>query len=84
MGYTTKRVEQPEDCVGYAALDPLGQKIGTVEKLFVNGHGEPKYLKVGVGGPFAKRSVLIPVQSIVVNREGGNPGTLVGAGLTSL
>ena len=65
-----ERVEQPRDCVGYAALDPLGQKIGTIERLFVNGHGEPKYLKVSVGGLFARRSVLIPVRSVVVNKEG--------------
>lgn len=46
-------------CAGFAALGSLGgRRIGEVEQLFPDGHGEPRHLKVG--GLFATRSVLIP------------------------
>jgi hypothetical protein len=39
------RFEGPERYVGYEAYDdPLGQKIGCMERLFVNGDSEPVYI----------------------------------------
>jgi hypothetical protein len=61
-------IETPEACARYAVLDPLGQKIGTVEELFVNGRGKPAYVRVRMG-PFGLRSALIPVQTVAMNRE---------------
>jgi hypothetical protein len=31
---------------GYAVYDPLGQKIGSTEKVFVNWNQEPEYVRV--------------------------------------
>ena len=56
-------------CTGFAALDPLGREIGTVEQLFADPHGEPKHLRVEIGGLFARRSVLIPVRDVAIDRE---------------
>ena len=64
-----ERVAEPGPCAGFAALDPLGRKIGEVEQLFSDAHGAPKHLKVKIGGIFAARSVLIPVRDVAVNRE---------------
>jgi hypothetical protein len=58
----------PEECVGYRVCDPLGQKIGTVEKIFVNGDGEPEYVRVKMG-LFGMRSVLILVVSVSVDQD---------------
>jgi hypothetical protein len=46
---------------GYAVYDPLGQKIGSAEKVFVNWNEEPEYVRVRIG-LFRRKSVLIPVQ----------------------
>lgn len=47
---------------GYALLDPLKQNIGSVEKVFVNGSGEPEYVRVKVKAGFLRsKTVLIPV-----------------------
>lgn len=67
--YEGKRVGSPEDCAGFSALDPLGQKIGEVEKLYSDGFGEPRHLKVKIGGLFAARSILIPLRNIATDRE---------------
>lgn len=58
----------PEECVGYRVCDPLGQKIGTVEKIFVNGDGEPEHARVRMG-LFGMKSVLIPVVSVCVDEQ---------------
>jgi len=42
----------------YAVYDPVGQKIGSAEEVFVNRDGEPGYLRVRIGH-FRMRSVLI-------------------------
>ena len=52
----------------YRVCDPLGQKIGTVEDIFMNAYGEPEYIKVKMG-LLEIRSVLLPVQSVAVDRE---------------
>jgi hypothetical protein len=55
---------------GYAVFDPLGQKIGSAEELFVNWSEEPEYIKVKVRvGLFGRKSVLIPVQFAEVDDE---------------
>ena len=53
---------------GYAVYDPLGQKIGSAEKVFVNWNQEPKYVRVRIG-LFGRRSVLIPVQFAELDDE---------------
>lgn len=61
------RFREPEDCEGYEVHDPLGQRIGKAEKLFVNGDGDPRYVQVRLG--FFGKSVLIPVEGIVADPE---------------
>ena len=34
---------------GYAVYDPVGQKFGSAEKVFVNRDGEPMYIRVRIG-----------------------------------
>jgi hypothetical protein len=53
---------------GYAVYDPLGQKIGSAEEVFVNSGGEPEYVRVRIG-LFGRRSVLIPVQFAEIDDE---------------
>lgn len=60
--------EVPEDYVGYRLCDPLDQRIGTVERLFLNGDGEAEYIKVKAG-LFGLRAILIPVQMVAVDDE---------------
>lgn len=57
----------PEEYAGYEVLDPMGQKIGSVEKLFFNGNGRPEYARVRVGVLFT-RYILIPVRDIALDR----------------
>jgi len=52
--------------VGYGVYDPLGQKIGNVERVFVNGNHEPEYVRVRIG-LFGSKSVLIPVVTVEVD-----------------
>lgn len=61
------RFRGPEDYEGYEVHDPLGQKVGRVEKLFVNGDGDPKHVRVRLG--FFGKSVLIPAWGIKANHE---------------
>ena len=53
---------------GYAVFDPLGQRIGSAEEVFVNWNEEPEYVKVRIG-PFGRKAVLIPVQFAEVDDE---------------
>jgi hypothetical protein len=53
---------------GYAVYDPLGQKIGRAEEVFVNWNEEPEYVRVRIGF-FGRKSVLIPVQFTEVEDE---------------
>jgi len=74
MPYTSTReamdqlFEEPQKYAGYGVHDPLGQKIGSVRKLFVNDDGEPEYVRVGLG-LLGLRSVLIPVESALADDE---------------
>ncbi len=61
--------EKPEEYVGYALCDPLGKKIGSVEELFVNGGGEPEYVRVRTGLFGLRRCVLLPVEHVAVEEE---------------
>ena len=67
----TSQIEAPEKCVGYVVCDPLGQKIGSVEKLFVNENRQPEYVRVKIG-LFGLKSVLIPTKSVVIDKERRN------------
>ena len=55
-------------CVGYALLDPLGQPLGRVERMFCNRAGEPQYVRIRAG-LFGNRLVLIPVLDVAVDHE---------------
>lgn len=48
---------------GYSVYDPVGQKIGIVERVFANPDGEPVYIRVRTGF-FGMKTVLIPVQFV--------------------
>jgi hypothetical protein len=52
----------------YAVYDPLGQKIGSAEQVFVNWDEEPEYVRVRIGF-FGLKSVLIPVFLAEVDDE---------------
>jgi hypothetical protein len=47
-------------------LDPLGQTLGRVERIFCNRAGEPQYVRVRAS-LFARRLVLIPVMDVAVD-----------------
>ncbi|HEY6712183.1 MAG TPA: PRC-barrel domain-containing protein [Rubrobacter sp.] len=53
---------------GYTIYDPVGQKIGRAEDVFVNWNQEPEYVRVRIG-LFGRRSVLIPVQFAELDDE---------------
>jgi len=53
---------------GYAVFDPLGQKIGRAEEVFVNWDGEPGYIRIRLGF-LGRKSVLIPVQFVETDEE---------------
>ena len=53
---------------GYAVFDPLGQKIGRAEEVFVNWDGEPGHIRIRLG-LFGMKSVLIPVQFVETDDE---------------
>jgi hypothetical protein len=78
MSYTTRtaidrrepggRLEAPEEYAGYEVRDPLGHRLGSVEKLFVNDGEEPEYIRVKMG-LFGLKSVLIPVTFATIDKE---------------
>jgi hypothetical protein len=53
---------------GYAIFDPLGQKIGRAEEVFVNWDGEPGYIRIRLGF-FGMKSVLIPVEFVETDEK---------------
>lgn len=59
-------IRPPEEYAGYKVCDPRGQKIGRAERLFVNGRGEPEYIRVKTG---LFKTVLIPVQTVAADEE---------------
>jgi hypothetical protein len=48
---------------GYSVYDPVGQKIGIVERVFANSDGEPEYIRLRIG-LFGTKTVLIPVRFV--------------------
>jgi hypothetical protein len=46
----------------------LGQRLGSVERLFVNDGEEPEYIRVKMG-LFGLKSVLIPVTFATIDKE---------------
>ena len=62
------RIEAPEQCVGYGVCDPLGNKIGSVERVFVNENHEPEYVRVRIGF-FGLKSVLISTKFVATDQE---------------
>jgi PRC-barrel domain len=62
---------------GYSVYDPVGQKIGIVERVFANPDGEQVYIRVRIGF-FGMRAVLIPVQFVETDEKRKNPRTEVG------
>lgn len=61
-------VEAPERYVGYGVYDPLGRKIGSVEKLFVHENHKPEYVRVKMG-LFGLKYVLTPVGFVAIDQE---------------
>lgn len=57
-----------EQYAGYSVRDPRGQRIGNTERIFLNGRGEPEYIRVKIGF-FGFKIVLIPVQSVAVDEK---------------
>jgi hypothetical protein len=53
---------------GYTEYDPVGQKLGRVEEMFVNWNEDPEYVRVRIGA-FGRKSFLIPVQFAEVDDE---------------
>ena len=54
---------EPKRGAGYAVYDPVGQKIGSTEEVFVKRDSETGYGMVRTG-LLGMRSVLIPVQFV--------------------
>ncbi len=57
-----------EECAGYVVCDTRRQKIGRAESFFLNGSGDPEYIRVKMG-LFGLKKVLIPVQTVAVDKE---------------
>ena len=58
----------PKRYAGYTVYDPLGQKIGSAEEVFVNREGGPDYIRVRIGF-FGRKCVLIPVQFVDTDEQ---------------
>jgi hypothetical protein len=58
----------PKRCASYTVYDPLGQKIGNAEEVFVNRESGPEYIRVRIGF-FGMKSVLIPVQFVKTDEQ---------------
>ncbi len=58
----------PQEWAGYEVHDPLGQKIGRAEEIFMNANDEPEYIRVTTGY-FRPKSVLIPVKLAAADAE---------------
>ncbi len=61
-------MQSAEGYVGYTVCDPRGQRIGRAERLFLNGSGEPEYIKVRLGF-FGFKTALIPVQWVAADEK---------------
>jgi hypothetical protein len=68
FGKPDDRLPTPGEYVGYEVLDPLGQKIGTADELFVNANDEPEYVRLRMGF-LGLKSVLLPVETVAVDKQ---------------
>ncbi len=68
LGKSGSRYPTPKECVGYEVLDPLGQKIGRADELFVNANDEPEYVRIRMGF-LGLKSVLLPVETVAVDKQ---------------
>ncbi len=66
--WPVERFDEPKQCAGYWVRDPRGRKIGRLKRFYLNGSGGPEYAEVKVG-LFGMRTILIPVQTVVVDAE---------------
>ncbi len=62
------RSGEPATYEDYMLCDPLGNKIGKVERFLVDGDGEPACVRVRIG-LFGRTSVLLPVTRITVDEK---------------
>ncbi len=64
----------PEDDLrGKAVYDPEGQRIGSVDELYIDGHErEARFVEVGAGGllGIGEKHFLVPVEAITEVAEG--------------
>jgi hypothetical protein len=56
-------------CEGYWLLDPLGQRLGRIERIFCNLDGDPRYVRIRTGF-LGRRLALIPVADVAVDHGG--------------
>jgi hypothetical protein len=61
-------IRTAEEYAGYAVCDPRGQRLGRTETIFLNGRGEPEYIKLKMG-LLGFKTVLLPVQSVLADEE---------------
>jgi hypothetical protein len=61
-------IRAPERYAGFAVCDPRGRKIGRAEEFYLNGSGEPEYIRVKMGF-FGLKTILIPVQGVAADEE---------------
>lgn len=70
-----ERFATSTEYASYALHDPVGREIGKIEKLLVNGRGEPEYVTVKIG-LLGRKTALIPVESVSV--DGGQQALILG------
>jgi hypothetical protein len=58
-----KQPQQVFDAKGWAVVDPVDEKIGKVDEVFVGSDNQPRYLGVKMG-LFGLKMTLIPVQLV--------------------
>lgn len=63
---TLERVEEPGRYAGYSLLDPLGQRIGKVERVFASDRNEPQYVRVTIGW-IRSKTLVIPTDRVAVD-----------------
>jgi PRC-barrel domain len=68
LGKPGARFLTPGECVGYEVLDPMGEKIGTADELFVNANDEPEYVRIRLGF-LGLKFVLLPVETVAVDKQ---------------
>jgi PRC-barrel domain len=56
--------QQVFDAKGWAVLDPVGEKIGKLDDVFVGSDNQPRYIGVKIG-LFGTKMTLIPVQLVI-------------------